>query len=136
MNIKLATPKDAFEMLKNQKNSFLVDVRTNEEFIFVGMVDASQFENRMLLNPWQNLPQMQQNPEFANNLITKIPYDSTLFFLCKTGGRSGQSAEFASNLGYQNCYNIINGFEGDLNNDGQRGKINGWKASNLPWGQR
>ncbi|MFM6973151.1 MAG: rhodanese-like domain-containing protein [Alphaproteobacteria bacterium] len=136
MNIKLATPKDAFEMLKNQKNSFLVDVRTNEEFNFVGMVDASQFENRILLNPWQVLPQMQLNPNFSNNLTSQIPLDATLFFLCKTGGRSAQSAEFALGLGYQNCYNVVNGFEGDLNDNSQRGTINGWKASNLPWRQR
>lgn len=136
MNIKLATPKDAFEMLKNQKNSFLVDVRTNEEFNFVGNVDATQFENRILLNPWQILPQMQLNPNFANNLTSQIPLDATLFFICKTGGRSAQSAEFALSLGYQNCYNVVNGFEGDLNDDSQRGKTNGWKASNLPWRQR
>lgn len=136
MNIKSATPKDAFEMLKNQKNSFLVDVRTNEEFNFVGMVDASNFENRILLNPWQILPQMQLNPNFAKNLTSQIPFDCNLFFICKTGGRSAQSAEFAFGLGYQNCYNVVNGFEGDLNDDSQRGKINGWKASNLPWRQR
>ena len=136
MNIKLINPKDAFEMLKSQKNSFLVDVRTNEEFNFVGTVDASAFENRMLLNPWQTLPQMQLNPDFANILASKIPTNTTLFFLCKTGGRSGQSAEFALSMGYQNCFNIVNGFEGDLNQDAQRGKVNGWKASNLPWRQR
>jgi len=136
MIVKLINPKDAFEILKNQNNSILVDVRTNEEFNFVGMVDASAFQNRMILNPWQVLPQMNLNQNFANELIAKAPLESTLLFLCKTGGRSNQSAEFALSLGYQNCYNIVNGFEGDLNENSQRGFVNGWKASHLPWRQR
>ena len=42
--------------------------------------------------------------------------------------------EFATEIGgYKNCFNITNGFEGDANENNQRGKINGWKALNLPW---
>ena len=36
----------------------------------------------------------------------------------------------------KNSYNIISGFEGDLNDLNQRGKVNGWKAEALPWRQR
>ncbi|ARD86528.1 sulfurtransferase [Rickettsia sp. MEAM1 (Bemisia tabaci)] len=36
------------------------------------------------------------------------------------------AANFMANIGYKNCYNIIDGFEGNLQNKG-------WKQNNLPW---
>jgi len=136
MSVEQISPQKAFELLKNQKNSVLIDVRTNEELNFVGVVDASSFDNRMILLPWQTLPQMQQNQSFVSDLLAKVNKDSEALFLCRTGGRSNQSANLASSLGYSKCYNIINGFEGDLDSKNHRGLVNGWKASNLPWEQR
>lgn len=136
--------KDAFELLKNNQNSVLVDVRTFEEFNFVGCVNPASFNNRMVLLPWQLFPEMKENPEFADNLEASLQkvfnkegnQDSHIFFICRTGARSNAAAGFAINLGYKNCYNVTSGFEGDLNEIGQRGKINGWKASGLAWRQK
>lgn len=50
----------------------------------------------------------------------------TLYFLCRSGHRSLMAANFMANIGYKNCYNIIDGFEGNLQNKG-------WKQNNLPW---
>jgi rhodanese-related sulfurtransferase len=143
MSVKETNPIDAFEALKNQSNAVLIDVRTFEEFNFVGTVNDLQFKNKIILLPWQTMPNMTVNENFINNLentllkmFGKIEKNINLFFLCKSGGRSMQAASYCINCGYQNCYNIISGFEGDLNDHHQRGKINGWKASNLPWGQR
>jgi rhodanese-related sulfurtransferase len=135
MSITQITPQLAFDKLINNENSILIDVRTPEEFNFVGIVDASKFNNRMILIPWQTLPQMQFNNNFANELTSKTSYNNELLFICRTGGRSQQACELANQLGYINCFNITNGFEGDLNSEGQRGKVNGWKASNLSWRQ-
>lgn len=136
MSVEQISPQNAFELLKNQKNSVLIDVRTSEELNFVGIVDASSFENRMIFLPWQTLPQMQQNQSFVSDLLVKVNKDSEVLFLCRTGGRSNQSANLASSLGFSKCYNIINGFEGDLDSKNHRGRTNGWKASNLPWEQK
>ena len=45
------------------------------------------------------------------------------------------AAEFLTNHGYKNCYNLIEGFEGPHDSDGHRGQMNGWKFDNLPWKQ-
>jgi rhodanese-related sulfurtransferase len=90
----------------------------------------------MILLPWQTLPQMQQNQTFVNDLLAKVNKENEVLFLCRTGGRSNQSANLASSLGFGKCYNVINGFEGDLDSKNHRGLVNGWKASNLPWEQR
>jgi rhodanese-related sulfurtransferase len=141
-------PAKVFKILKDDKNSLLLDVRTIEEFSFAGFVDLSllkqkkeEFSKQLLMLPWKLYPQMDYNPEFRpilekylNKNFTKI-LEVKMFFLCKTGGRSREAANYFLNLGYENCYNVIGGFEGELNNQYQRGKINGWKAANLPWRQ-
>jgi rhodanese-related sulfurtransferase len=58
-----------------------------------------------------------------------------LYFICRSGGRSGLSATHLANLGWQQCFNILNGFEGDLNHQYHRATLNGWKFNNLPWRQ-
>ena len=34
--------------------------------------------------------------------------------------------------GYQKAFNILAGFEGDLNGERHRGLVSGWKAAGLP----
>ena len=121
--------QDAFELLKNDQNSVLVDVRTAEEFNFVGFPNASEFNNRLIFLPWQVFPEMNENPKFAsilNESLKKLfgenAKEAKIIFICRSGGRSAQAAEYAIDLGYDNCYNLISGFEGDLNSQGHRGK--------------
>lgn len=140
--IKQIEPKLALDILAKDKNSLLIDVRTEAEFNFVGTVDSSALINSSLLLPWLTFPTMQENGEFKSKfenslqLISSDNYkDLHLFFICKTGGRSNSAAQFASDIGYKNCYNIVNGFEGDIDHNNHRGNINGWKADKLPWKQ-
>lgn len=142
MSVVQINPQDAFQLLVKNEKSVLVDVRTFEEFQFVGVVDSADFGDRMILLPWQILPQMDVNPQFDEKLedILKKLFGNAieeinLFFICKSGGRSNMAANYAKNLGYKNCYNIAYGFEGDLNQYYHRGQLNGWKAQNLPWRQ-
>ena len=134
------TPLEAFEDLKNNPNSFLIDVRTQAEWAFVGVSDLSEIGKETILLQWKIYPQMQINPDFVR-LFNKaaeqlgVKEDSNLFFICKTGGRSLDAAEKMTKNGYKNCFNVANGFEGDRTENGQRGKVNGWKADALPWSQ-
>ncbi len=128
--------KAAFTILCQDKDSFLIDVRTNEELTFVGVVQDKEFKNKMISIQWLTYPHMEENPEFLNQLEDIVKNkEAKIFFICRTGARSNNAAQFCQNIGYKNCFNIINGFEGDLNGQGQRGLVNGWKASNLLWRQ-
>ncbi len=142
MPVKQINPKDAFKILTEDKNSVLVDVRTFEEITFVGTVDSSSFDGRMILSPWRLSVAMKENPNFFKNfeeVIEKIfgsdKNKSKIFFLCRSGSRSYSAANFVSSMGYSECFNISSGFEGDLNFEDQRGSLNGWKADKLPWKQ-
>lgn len=142
MSVPDISPTETFSKLKSDSNSLLVDVRTLEEFAFVGVVDASKISNNPALIPWKTLPHMAENPNFANDLeevTKKISNDKdqlNLYFLCKSGVRSKEAATYCKNIGFVNCYNVAKGFEGDLDQNSQRANLNGWKASNLPWRQQ
>ncbi len=37
--------------------------------------------------------------------------------------------------GFRRVYNVLHGFEGDLDEHHQRGRLNGWRFDGLPWEQ-
>ena len=134
------TSKRAWEILSSDSNSILVDVRTSAEFSYVGITDLSSLQKSPLLIEWVQFPNGRKNPTFEQELtdqLSSIGADegSTILFLCRSGARSNAAATAATTLGYSNCFNISDGFEGDLDANHHRGMINGWRASNLPWRQ-
>ena len=130
----------AWENLADNKNSILVDVRTSAEWNFVGLPDLSALQKDVVLLEWQQYPAMNLNSDFTtelSSLIEKIggDQDTEIYFLCRSGVRSQSAAVAMTSLGYKNSFNVIGGFEGGHNEQKHRGRVNGWKASNLPWHQ-
>jgi rhodanese-related sulfurtransferase len=124
-----ASPQEAFDVLRGSEDSVLVDVRTKAEWNFVGVVPGSiQIE-------WQFFPGGSVNTEFLNQLVSQVEDIKTVFFLCRSGARSHAAALLASSNGYKKAINILEGFEGDKDENGQRGKLGGWRFHGLPWVQ-
>jgi len=107
----------------------LVDVRTVEERKFVGHVPGSVHV------AWQIGAALTRNPRFIRELEGKVAKDAVLLFLCRSGKRSAAAAEAATKAGFTNAYNVLEGFEGDLDNAQQRGSNGGWRLHGLPWVQ-
>ncbi len=123
------TPKEAHELMLHQANAKLVDVRTRAEWDWVGRVpDAVEVE-------LMSYPGNRPNQAFVEELEKKVPKDAVVLFLCRSGGRSHNAAGFATQAGYGNCYNVLEGFEGDRDANGQRNTVGGWRAAGLPWTQ-
>ncbi|MDN3578085.1 rhodanese-like domain-containing protein [Chitinimonas viridis] len=123
------TPEEAHTLLSTLPTCKLVDVRTSAEWQFVGTpLHAVKIE-------WKSWPGMAANPNFMEQLKNQVDTEDALLFLCRTGGRSHEAAALAAANGYSECYNVLEGFEGDRNDAGQRGQVNGWKARGLPWSQ-
>jgi rhodanese-related sulfurtransferase len=130
------TPSEAWKMLGEDKSARLVDVRTRPEWSFVGVPDLSRLGKRTLFLSWQDYPAMQINPDFVAELAKAVPDRQTpLFFLCRSGARSKAAAMAVTAAGYARCFNVSEGFEGNLDDERHRGKIGGWKAAGLPWVQ-
>lgn len=130
------SPTEAWSALTQSPNAQLIDVRTQAEWSFAGVPLLESVEKTVKMVSWKLYPNFDVNARFIEQLEQAVA-DKTapLYFLCKTGGRSTDAAIAASAAGYCHCYNIEAGFEGDINSNHQRGQVNGWKASRLPWQQ-
>lgn len=123
------TPAEAWTLLQSLPNVTLVDVRTHAEWQFVGIVPKAE------MLEWQTYPLMERNPDFLTQLKNRVDPENVVLFLCRSGVRSHAAAELAASHGYSECFNILYGFEGDKDENQQRGFKNGWQAAGLPWSQ-
>ena len=122
-------PTEALTFLQENSDARLVDVRSKAEWSWVGRIPgAVEIE-------WLVFPSMQANPDFLEHLSLKVPKESPVMFICRSGVRSNQAAIAALESGYKNCFNVLEGFEGDKDSNGHRGVQGGWKAAGLPWVQ-
>ena len=130
------SPAETWSALAQSEHAQLIDVRTQAEWAFSGVPTLDSLTKTVKTISWKFYPNFDVNPRFIEQLEAAIP-DKTapLYFLCKTGGRSADAAIAATAAGYTHCYNVSGGFEGDINSNHQRGQVNGWKASRLPWQQ-
>jgi rhodanese-related sulfurtransferase len=121
------TPEETYQLINQGESVVLVDVRSRAELELVGRVPlATHIE-------WAFYPGMVANPDFAKQLQAQVDKDSTIVFMCRTGGRSHNAALLAQQLGFGKAYNMLQGFEGEANEHKQRTLINGWKHAGLPW---
>jgi rhodanese-related sulfurtransferase len=120
-------PAEAYQVLQESAGAQLVDIRTHAELDWVGRIpDAKEIELR-------SYPGMQPNADFLAQLNRQVDKSLPVLFICRSGSRSNQAAIMATQTGFNNCYNILEGFEGDRDESGHRGQVGGWKAAGLPW---
>lgn len=135
-------PKTAWSALTSGDKALLIDVRTRAEWAFVGLPDLSGAGVEPVLLEWQSFPTMELNPDFAARALDAIAEAGaeSAYFLCRSGGRSMKAAFVTAHAAAAaeralSCFNIAEGFEGDLDGEDRRGVLNGWKARGLPWRQ-
>ena len=121
------TPAEAHELMKS--GAKLVDVRTKPELHYVGKVPGA------LEVEWQTYPGSKPNPEFIGELAASTKKDEPVMFICRSGARSHGAAEAAMRAGWKETYNVLEGFEGDKDQQGHRNAVNGWRKAGLPWTQ-
>lgn len=130
------TPQQAWDILQDNPGAFLVDVRTEAEWRFVGVPDTSSIDRPTVLIEWVDSTGAR-NGEFAEQLSKALEGrepDAPVVFLCRSGQRSAHAATVATGLGIGPSYNVLEGFEGALDALGHRGGT-GWRAIGLPWRQ-
>ena len=128
---------EAWERLNADTSAQMIDVRTVAEWNFVGLPDLSELGRRAHTIEWQGFPTGAQNPAFLAEAMQALGADKAapVLLLCRSGARSRAAAIALTQAGYTSAFNVAGGFEGDPDDDGHRGNINGWKASGLPWRQ-
>jgi rhodanese-related sulfurtransferase len=142
------TPREAYAMWKaDPEKVHILDVRTFEEYIFVGHFEMAK--NIPLVFPKfdPDGPEMPgrppgcsgaPNPDFIAEAQKAFGTDDTILVMCSTGGRGSMAVNALTDAGFTAVYNIVTGFEGDRIDDpgseyhGMHLR-NGWKNAGLPW---
>lgn len=126
------SPRTAWALVQAGE-AVLVDVRSAEERTFVGRVPEGVHV------PWATGTALTRNPRFVRELEAKLaPHggkDAVALLLCRSGKRSVLAAEAAAKAGFRHVFNILEGFEGELDARQQRGHGDGWRFHGLPWTQ-
>ncbi|MGJ7613874.1 MULTISPECIES: rhodanese-like domain-containing protein [unclassified Variovorax] len=126
------TPPVAWELVKSGQ-AVLVDVRSGEERKFVGHVPESVHV------AWATGTALTRNPRFVRELEAKLAKDggkeAVALLLCRSGKRSALAAEAAAKAGFTQVFNVLEGFEGEIDAGQHRGGSDGWRFHGLPWVQ-
>jgi rhodanese-related sulfurtransferase len=110
--------------------ALLVDVRSGEERKFVGHVPNS------LHVAWATGTALTRNPRFVRELEARVGgKEAVVLLLCRSGKRSALAAEAAAKAGFSQVYNVLEGFEGEIDALQHRGVADGWRFRGLPWEQ-
>ena len=120
-------PAEAHALM--QSGAKLVDVRTRAELDWVGRVPGA------VPIEWSSYPGGMHNANFLQQLDAAAGKNEPVMFLCRSGNRSHYAAAVATEAGWSDCYNILEGFEGDRDPRQHRSSVNGWKLAGLPWVQ-
>ena len=109
------TPEEAWKLLNDNPEAVLVDCRTDAEWRFVGVADLSSLGRDVVYIEW-NRTDGSRNESFVDDLIEAgvAPGDRPVVFLCRSGNRSIGAAEAATAAGIAPSYNVLDGFEGNL----------------------
>lgn len=125
------SPQEAYALLQADPRVKLIDVRTNAERDWVGRVAISPEQHGAV--QWNVYPGGTPNPDFIAQLQQIAGKDDVLLFLCRSGVRSRHAAKAATENGFQHCFDVLEGFEGDKDEQGHRKTVSGWCKAGLPW---
>ena len=128
--MKHLTPKETFAYLVAYSDALLVDCRSEIEFFYVGHpVGAIHIA-------WHEAPDWEVNPDFAREVLRESKSrDRPILLICRSGKRTLDAARALEDDGFTDVTNVLFGFEGELDENFQRGKLNGCRHDGLPWEQ-
>ena len=80
---------------------------------------------------------LTRNPRFVRELEAKLApqggKEAVALLLCRSGKRSVLAAQAAAAAGFSYIFNVLEGFEGELDAQQHRGGVDGWRFHHLPW---
>lgn len=140
---KYATAMQTYLMYRaNPEKIFIVDVRTPEEYSFVGHAPmAMNIPSKIWGGKFDAEKKeylLEDNPAFENTVKSKFKPDDTILVVCRSGQRSASAVNRLAKIGFTNAFSVVDGFEGEKVTDSEsyyKGKRmkDGWKNAGLPW---
>ena len=130
--MKHLTPLETWDYLQAHRDALFVDVRMEIEYLYVGHPPG------VVHVPWYEYPEMQAHPQaFALQVRREAAGDASrpVVLICRSGKRTVDAGLALEAAGFAEVVNVLHGFEGELDEHFQRGRLNGWRFDRLPWEQ-
>jgi rhodanese-related sulfurtransferase len=99
------------------------------EYLFVGHPAGA------ILVPWNDGPNWDVNPDFVAHVKKAASVDRPIILICRSGNRSLDAGRALEEAGFTKVWNVLHGFEGELDEQHHRGARTGWRHEGLPWEQ-
>lgn len=137
------TPQEAYEMVRDNTNVYIVDTRTDAEWIWVGhpgpnrLNEGAFLDGKVVNISWwieKHGIWHVDNDSFikgVNELFEDIE-NPVLIAMCLSGGRGGMARELLEKEGYT-AYNMATGFQGSRDPETGYRTVNGWVSDGLPY---
>jgi rhodanese-related sulfurtransferase len=126
------TPTQAHQYLTENPNAVFIDCRSEMEFMFVGHPVGA------MMVPWYDGAEWDLNPHFVGQ-VKKLAganfQNRPIVLICRSGNRTIEAGETLEKNGFKHVFNVLHGFEGDLDENHHRNSKNGWRVAGLPWQQ-
>ena len=130
--------REAHALIQNEPSTAFIDVRSDMEYLFIGHpIGAVNI-------PWIDEPDFVINPNFEREvrklilggIIETSDHQSVpVILICRSGNRSAEAGKLLLEHGFRRVYNIVDGFEGELDENHHRSTMGGWRFEGLPWEQ-
>jgi rhodanese-related sulfurtransferase len=129
--MKHLTPKEAAQFLHDNPSALFIDCRSEIEFLFVGHPAGATHIS------WNDGPDWDINPHFLGEvkMLAGHSGDRPVVLICRSGNRSVDAGKLLEEAGFTKVFNVLHGFEGELDDNHHRGATNGWRCDGLPWEQ-
>jgi rhodanese-related sulfurtransferase len=129
--MKHLTPRQTWDYLQAHPEALFVDVRMEIEYLYVGHPPG------VVHVAWYEYPEMQAHPD---RFVAQVQREGgtperPVVLLCRSGKRTVEAGLALEAAGFTEVVNVLHGFEGDLDEHFQRGRLNGWRSDGLPWEQ-
>jgi rhodanese-related sulfurtransferase len=130
--MKHLSPLETWDYLQSHRDALFVDVRMEVEYLYVGHPPG------VVHVPWYEYPSMRPDAAaFATQVRREAggQLERPVVLICRSGKRTVEAGEALEAAGFGEVVNVLHGFEGELDEHFQRGKLNGWRHDGLPWEQ-
>jgi rhodanese-related sulfurtransferase len=123
--------KETWDLLQSQPGILFLDVRMEIESLYVGRPPG------VILIPWYEFPGMKPDPERFVQAVEKEAKskDQTVVLICRSGVRTVDAGRVLEKAGFTDVINVLDGFEGERDDEGRRSTLSGWRFDGLPWTQ-
>ncbi|MBL8513383.1 MAG: rhodanese-like domain-containing protein, partial [Betaproteobacteria bacterium] len=114
-----------------EPTAVFIDCRSEMEYLFVGHPVGSMHV------AWNDGPDWEINPHFVGQ-VKKACGHSThrpVVLICRSGNRTLDAGAALEKAGFTRVFNVLEGFEGELDDHHHRGTTGGWRKEGLPWEQ-